>query len=138
MTDAQLGAYQWALDWMSAIDSYSGLIVSMHRTGLWRGRYGVMKHPVGYSLNVPAVRNPAVDEFVERNEAAQRAQRAAVDDNDVTPRGNARFSSSPTRSTCAPAGCNSSPAGSRNAGSRTRRSSGGPCSPALDMIRCRP
>jgi hypothetical protein len=83
MTDAQLGAYQWALDWMSAIDPYSGLIVSMHRTGLWRGRYGVMKHPAGYSLNVPAVRNPAVEQFVERNEAAQRAQRAAFDDDGV-------------------------------------------------------
>jgi len=45
MTPQQLGAYQWSLDWMADIDPYSGLIVSMHRTGLWQGRYGRIKHP---------------------------------------------------------------------------------------------
>src|SRR5262245_16219952 len=36
LTEAQLAAYQWGLDWMTDIDPYAGLIVSMHRTGLWR------------------------------------------------------------------------------------------------------
>ena len=51
MTNTQLGSYQWALDWMADIDPYSGLIVSMHRTGLWKGRYQTIKHPAGrYNL----------------------------------------------------------------------------------------
>src|SRR5215813_7577219 len=32
----QLNSYQWSLDWMAEIDLYAGLIVSMHRTGLWK------------------------------------------------------------------------------------------------------
>lgn len=77
MTDAQLGAYQWALDWMADIDPYSGLIVSMHRTGLWKGRYQKIKHPAGrYNLTTLS---PEVQAFVARNEAWQERQRAALD-----------------------------------------------------------
>ena len=50
LTSTQLNAYQWSLDWMADIDPYSGLIVSMHRTGLWKGRYQTIKHPMGYNL----------------------------------------------------------------------------------------
>ncbi len=40
---AQLAAFGWAIDWLTAIDPYAGLLISRHRTGLWRGRYGAMK-----------------------------------------------------------------------------------------------
>src|SRR4029077_15078560 len=36
---AQLEAYQWSLDWLAGVDPYSGLIINMHRTGLWQARY---------------------------------------------------------------------------------------------------
>ena len=77
MTDTQLGSYQWALDWMADIDPYSGLIVSMHRTGLWKGRYQTIKHPAGrYNLTTLS---PEVQAFVARNEAWQERQRASLD-----------------------------------------------------------
>jgi carbon monoxide dehydrogenase subunit G len=34
----QTDAYQWCIDWLTDIDPLSGLIVSMHRTGLWKNR----------------------------------------------------------------------------------------------------
>jgi hypothetical protein len=77
MTAAQLGSYQWALDWMADIDPYSGLIISMHRTGLWKGRYGLIKHPAGrYNLTTLS---PDVQAFIAKNEAWQERQRATLD-----------------------------------------------------------
>jgi hypothetical protein len=77
MTDKQLGSYQWALDWMADIDPYSGLIVSMHRTGLWKGRYQTIKHPAGrYNLTTLSA---GVQAFIARNEAWQERQRATLD-----------------------------------------------------------
>ena len=46
----QLEAYQWSLDWLAGIDRYAGLIISMHRTGLWKNRYETITHPSGYNL----------------------------------------------------------------------------------------
>jgi hypothetical protein len=77
MTAQQLGSYQWALDWMADIDPYSGLIVSMHRTGLWKARYGTIKHPA-WRYNLTAL-SPEVQAFVDRNEAWQERQRASLD-----------------------------------------------------------
>jgi len=77
MTAQQLGSYQWALDWMADIDPYSGLVVSMHRTGLWKGRYGLIKHPAGrYNLTKLS---PEVEAFVAHNEAWQEKQRKTLD-----------------------------------------------------------
>ena len=77
MTAQQLGSYQWALDWMADIDPYSGLVVSMHRTGLWKSRYGLIKHPAGrYNLTKLS---PEVEAFVARNEAWQEKQRKTLD-----------------------------------------------------------
>lgn len=77
MTDAQLGSYQWALDWMADIDPYAGLIISMHRTGLWTGRYQTIKHPTGrYNLTTLS---PQIQAFIARNEAWQARQRATLD-----------------------------------------------------------
>lgn len=77
MTPQQLAAYQWSLDWMADIDPYSGLIINMHRTGLWKGRYGLIKHPAGrYNLTRLS---PEVQALIDRNEAWQEGQRATLD-----------------------------------------------------------
>ena len=77
MTAQQLGAYQWSLDWMADIDPYSGLVVSMHRTGLWQSRYGTIKHPAGrYNLSTLS---PEVQALITHNEAWQQRQRATLD-----------------------------------------------------------
>lgn len=44
-TQRSLKAYSWCIDWLRDIDVYSGLLVSMHRTGLWQGRYGTITYP---------------------------------------------------------------------------------------------
>ena len=77
LTATQLASYQWGLDWMADIDPYAGLIVSMHCTGLWKGRYGTIAHPQGYNLKVL---DPAIQAFVDRNEGWQERQRASLDD----------------------------------------------------------
>ena len=44
--ERQLAAYGWAIDWLTAIDPYAGLLIGRHRTGLYRGRYGAVAAPV--------------------------------------------------------------------------------------------
>ena len=103
MTDRQLAGYQWALDWMTDIDPYSGLVVSMHRTGLWKGRYGKIKHPAGH-YNLTAL-SPEVQAFITRNEKRQEELRASLDAKGVwissastsAARSRTRTSSSPCR-----------------------------------------
>ena len=41
----ELAAYAKNVDWVSSQDLYAGLIVSMHRTGLWQNRYSVFTEP---------------------------------------------------------------------------------------------
>jgi hypothetical protein len=76
----QLEAYQWSLDWLAGIDRYSGLIINMHRTGLWKGRYETITHPKGYNIRQMS---PEVREFIERNEAWQERERKALDPDNV-------------------------------------------------------
>jgi hypothetical protein len=73
---AQLESYQWSLDWMASIDRYSGLIVSMHRTGLWKNRYDLVSYPQGYNVRQM---NPEMREFIERNEGWQDQERESHD-----------------------------------------------------------
>ncbi len=62
-------AYGWAIDWLTEIDAYSGLLINRHRTGLYRSRYGAVQQPV----SVSRLRNdPMLDEFVARYEAKQQ------------------------------------------------------------------
>ena len=72
---AQLESYQWCLDWLAGIDRYSGLIVSMHRTGLWKTRYGTIKHPESYNIKTMS---PEVEKFIARNEPVQERERNAL------------------------------------------------------------
>ena len=41
----ELKAYARNVDWVSSQDAYAGLLVSMHRTGLWQNRYSVFTQP---------------------------------------------------------------------------------------------
>jgi hypothetical protein len=67
--EAELVGYGWAIDWLTEIDPYAGLLISRHRTGLYRDRYGAVHQPVSVSRK----RNdPLLDEFVGRYEEAQR------------------------------------------------------------------
>jgi hypothetical protein len=45
--DIELKAYAKNVDWLSAQDPYAGLLVSMHRTGLWHNRYNIFNEPAG-------------------------------------------------------------------------------------------
>ena len=70
LKDRQLESYQWCIDWMAATDVYSALVISRHRTGLWKGRYGLIRHPQGrYDLHRLDAR---ILELMERNEAWQQ------------------------------------------------------------------
>jgi len=65
VTDAnRLEEYQWCCDWLLASDPYAGTLVNMHRTGLWRGRYGAMLHPAHKMRQ----QSPEVDAFIAHNE----------------------------------------------------------------------
>ncbi len=74
----QLAAYQWSLDRLTEIDRYAGLIINMHRTGLWRNRYNTIAHPTGYNVGDL---NPEARQFIERNEAWQEQERKSLNSN---------------------------------------------------------
>ena len=61
---------------MTGIDRYSGLIVSMHRTGLWRGRYGTITYPTAFNIRQL---NPDIEAFIARHEAWQEEQQRSLD-----------------------------------------------------------
>ena len=68
VTRTQLAAFGWAIDWLSDIDAYAGLLISRHRTGLYRQRYGAVQEPAS------AMRRrdePLIDAFVAQYEAKQ-------------------------------------------------------------------
>jgi len=70
---AHYAHYQWCNDWMTDIDPYAGLLLNMHRTGLWRNRHEVIAYPQGYNIKHMT---PDAEVFVTRNEAQQKALRA--------------------------------------------------------------
>jgi hypothetical protein len=79
-TDRTLQAYQWCIDWLTGIDPYSGLLVSTHRTGLWRSRYGTIEHP---AANMRASLAPGVEEMAVRNEDRQKREKQAFDSDEL-------------------------------------------------------
>jgi hypothetical protein len=58
----ELAAYAKNVDWLTSQDAYAGLLVSMHRTGLWHNRYNIFTEPAG--------------RLRERSQAVQDAKRA--------------------------------------------------------------
>jgi hypothetical protein len=77
---AQLEAFEWAGEWLSAIDPYAGLMITKHRSGLWQGRYGVIKHP-------PAIQRGTlpleIQSFIARSEAKQKIAAEKLDPNEL-------------------------------------------------------
>jgi len=65
---------------MASIDPYAGLIINMHRTGLWQRRYGTITHPTAYT---PTEITAEVRELIDRNERWQEQARAAWDPRQV-------------------------------------------------------
>lgn len=70
--ETKLVEYQWCVDWLLGPDPYAGHIVGMHRTGLWRGRYGAMTHPP----HPIRKQSPAVDAFIALQEEHRPRQLA--------------------------------------------------------------
>ena len=74
--DRRLEEYQWCLDWLLGSDRYASLIVNMHRTGLWRGRYGAMRHPELFINR----QSQGIEAFINVNEARQEHEKAGLDE----------------------------------------------------------
>jgi Protein of unknown function (DUF3891) len=76
----QLEAFEWAGDWLSAIDPYAGLMITKHRSGLWQGRYGVITHP-------PAIQRgtlpPEIQSFIAKSEAKQKIAADKLDAKEI-------------------------------------------------------
>jgi hypothetical protein len=79
MSQEQVDGYQWCVDWLADIDRYSALLVSRHRTGLWRARYGTIDHPAGYNVTTL---NPAAQQLLDRNEAWQAETLGAMNESE--------------------------------------------------------
>jgi len=76
----QLEPSQGSRDWLAGIDRYAGLIINMHRTGLWKNRYDTIAHPNGYNLREL---NSEVRDFIQLNEDWQEMERAACDSGEL-------------------------------------------------------
>ena len=77
---AQLEAFEWAGDWLCGIDAYAGLMIAKHRTGLWQGRYGVIKHPAAIQRGkLP----PEIEAFIARSEAKQKSAAEKLDPSEL-------------------------------------------------------
>ena len=66
--EVELKAYARNVDWLCSHDLYAGLIVSMHRTGLWHNRYNVFTRPAGNLRE----RSPAVQNAKKELESKQQ------------------------------------------------------------------
>jgi hypothetical protein len=77
---AQLAAYQWAVDMLTDVDPYTGLLVSKHRTGLWQQRYSAIRQP---PPGPPRKLSPGIEAFIACNEARQNAIAAGRDAREV-------------------------------------------------------
>ena len=76
LTVNQVAAYQGAVDWLWDIDPYAGLLISRHRTGLWRGRYDAISHP---APSQPRALIAEGQQFIASNEARQEAALSQLD-----------------------------------------------------------
>ena len=71
-----MAAFQQGIDWLWNIDPYAGLLISRHRTGLWRSRYGSVAYPAGGSARALT---PEVEAFIAMNEERQERALASAD-----------------------------------------------------------
>ena len=70
----ELNAYAKNVDWLSSRNPYAGLLVSMHRTGLWHNRYNVFTEPAGRVRE----RSPEVQAAKKDLEAKQEKTKQAL------------------------------------------------------------
>lgn len=73
----QLDCYVRNIDWVRSHDLYAGLIVSMHRTGLWQKRYETVTSSTRANVGARAA-NPEVVAITEKLEAAQKVDRQTL------------------------------------------------------------
>ena len=73
--ESQLTEYQWANDWLYERDRYAGLLVSRHRTEIWKSRYGLMKLP-HYAIRKLS---PVIEEHIARSHKEQEEVATAYD-----------------------------------------------------------
>lgn len=66
-SNRQLESYAWCSDWLLGDDPYAGLLVKMHRSGLWRERYQAIAHPQQGSR----VQSAEVEAFVGKLEGEE-------------------------------------------------------------------
>ena len=78
-SDAQLNEFATAIRWLSDIDEYAGLLISRHRTGLWRQRYGMVAQPAPMTKSSV---EPAVQAFIAEHEVEQERLLAKYDDDE--------------------------------------------------------
>lgn len=69
--EVELKAYARNVEWLTSQDPYAGLLVSMHRTGLWHNRYNVFTEPAGRLRE----RSQAVQDTKKELEAQQQMLR---------------------------------------------------------------
>ncbi len=72
---SQLQAFGAGIDWLTGLDAYAGLLISRHRTGLWRNRYGVVRTPAMTMRPIDA----RVEAFAADYERRQELAMAGVD-----------------------------------------------------------
>ena len=65
---------------LTETDSYTGLMVSKHRTGLWQSRYGVITQP---PARPPRTLSTDIEDFIARNEARQHVITAGLDRHEI-------------------------------------------------------
>ena len=70
----ELEAYARNVEWVRSQDRYAGLLVSMHRTGLWENRYNTFTSPKGRLRE----RSPAVKAAKAELEARQQEERKSL------------------------------------------------------------
>lgn len=67
----ELRAYAKNIEWLRSHDRYAGLLVSMHRTGLWQNRYQTFTNPKGRLRE----RSPEIKAAMKEMEARQQEEK---------------------------------------------------------------
>jgi Protein of unknown function (DUF3891) len=70
----ELRAYARNVEWVSSQDRYAGLLVSMHRTGLWQNRYDTFTSPKGRLRE----RSPEVKVVKQQLETKQEEEKKSL------------------------------------------------------------
>ena len=78
--DTQDNEYRSTIDWINRADPYAGWLVSRHRTGIWKSRYGLMKQPHYPIRNLSA----EIEDLAARIQAEQDAAAATLDRQKLT------------------------------------------------------